>query len=950
MASPNLSAKLFWAKAEYLGIVTVPAAWLLLVFLHAGKEQWLRPRYLALLTIEPLLMLLMVGTNDFHHFVWNNVQLDTAGSFSILTHTYGIGFWIHSIYSYSLFFLGISLIIGSFTRSPHIYRKQAVMILVASLAPFAGNVIYISGLSPFPHLDLTPFAFCITCLAFTWGLSRFRLLDMVPVARDAVVEGMRDAVVVLDAAYNIVDMNPATERLLEQSVSRVIGKPIAEVWACWPGELERSDGITDNNHEIVFDDAEKRRVYDMRISHQSDAKGRPSCKVVMLRYVTEHKSAEDVLKASEANYKAIFDTVNDAIFVHDIETGEILDVNQKMCEMYGYSAEEARRLNVEALSSGEPPYTQRDALCWLEKAAQGAPQLFEWRAKDRGGRLFWVEVSLKRAAIGGVDRLLAIVRDVTERKRTQEALQESDRRYRLLAQNVTDVIWTMELQTMRFTFVSPSVMRLRGYRPTEVMAQPLDEVLAPDSLEVAAKSLQEELLREEASPKGISRSRTIELEQLCKDGSTVWTEVTVTFLRDPDGKPVELLGVTRDIAERKRAEEALRRSEEKYRLHYQNVSDCIYSLDKEFRLTSVSPSVETLLGYRPEEMLGRPFHELNIVAPEYLEQAAADAAHILSGGRIASTKYEFIARDGARRLGDISGAPLYDEGGKIIGVISVARDITQQKQLEQQLLHAQKMESIGTLAGGIAHDFNNLLAGILGYASLTKTKISNKNDIFRYVDTIEKSAIRAADLASQLLAFARGGKYDSRPVDLNSVIDETLKIIARTFEKSIEIETSFLASLPTVEADAGQLQQVLMNLCVNARDAMPDGGKLIIETNVSSLTVEYAMTHAGSQPGSYVCFSVTDTGVGMDEKTMQRIFEPFFTTKPQGKGTGLGLAMVYGVVRNHGGFVSVHSEPCKGSIFRVYLPVNGKPETKDLPLEDRYSNPIGATCSPPRPA
>jgi nitrogen-specific signal transduction histidine kinase/ActR/RegA family two-component response regulator len=255
-------------------------------------------------------------------------------------------------------------------------------------------------------------------------------------------------------------------------------------------------------------------------------------------------------------------------------------------------------------------------------------------------------------------------------------------------------------------------------------------------------------------------------------------------------------------------------------------------------------------------------------------------------------------------------------------------DISERKKLEAQFFQAQKMESIGTLAGGVAHDFNNLLGGILGYASFMKAKMEEDHPFFKYIDTIEKSATRAAQLTSQLLGLARDGRYDTRPLDLNEIVEETLGILGSTIDKSIEIKTDLLGHLPTVEADSGQLQQALLNLCVNARDAMTDGGELSVVTGIETITEGYAKVHEGAKEGAYVTLSVTDTGMGMDEETLNRIFEPFFTTKEEGKGTGLGLAMVYGVVKNHDGFVYVRSEPGTGSTFKMHLPISGMPETK----------------------
>ncbi len=390
-----------------------------------------------------------------------------------------------------------------------------------------------------------------------------------------------------------------------------------------------------------------------------------------------------------------------------------------------------------------------------------------------------------------------------------------------------------------------------------------------------------------------------------------------------------------EIAERARMEEKLRESEERYRSHFENVGDVILSIDREFRITSVSPSIRVLLGHAPESLIGRSVIELNILPPEYFDKATAGIMRVLSGERVSSVEYEFLTVDGKRKLVAVSGDPLFKDG-KITAMVAVARDMTDQKELERQLFQAQKMESVGTLAGGIAHDFNNLLSGVLGYASLMKENLTEGHRFYNYVSAIERSACRASELTSQLLAFSRGGKYEVRAINLNNVVEDTLEIIGRTFDKSIRIEKRFSGQLPTVAADAAQIEQVIMNLCINARDAMPDGGKLVVETDVTLIDEEYVKTHLGAQPGTYAVLSITDTGTGMDKETLQRVFEPFFTTKDKGKGTGLGLAMVYGVVKNHGGSVQAYSEPGEGSTFKVYLPIDGRPEANDA---SRYEPP-----------
>ncbi|GAB4340943.1 MAG: hypothetical protein Kow0099_17260 [Candidatus Abyssubacteria bacterium] len=928
LGSSDLSVKVFFAKLKYIGIVMVPNAWLVFALEYTGKGKWLKRRRKALLAVGPLATLAMVWTNDAHHLFWTSVSLDRSHGVRTLSLPMGIGFWLWAAYCFLLFFLGVLVILEAFMPSHRLYRRQATIMLVAAVVPWTGHIVYLAGLTPIPHMDLTPFAFTVTCLICVFGLLRFRILDIVPVARDSVIESMSDAVVVLDEEDRIVDLNPAAEGLFGCNASEAVGRPVSQLWPYWPGDPGCSHEQTESTYEIVLGQDSDTRIYEIHTSNQDRAMGSTGRRVVVLHDITEHRQAQQAVEASEANYRAIFNAANDAIFVHDIESGEILDVNQKMCEMYGYTPEEARKLTLEALSSGEPPYTEEDALSWMAKATRGEPQLFEWRAKDKDGRLFWVEVNLKRARIGGADRLLAIVRDITERKLTGEALREADRRYRLLAQNVTDIIWTVDLQTLRYTFVSPSVSRLIGYRASEVIGQPLMAALTPESFEVASKVLQEELSRDKNEPNGLSVSRTLALEQFRKDGSTVWTEVTVTFLRDSNNEPVELLGVTRDITERKRAEERLRRSEEKYRTLLDTLGIGFYETDLAGNLIFFNETLCKLIGYSAADLSGMNYQQ-------FIDKKDRESIYRIyntvfrTGQSAKGFVYEIVSKEGKQILHQASVTLVRDEEGKPVGFRGVARDITEEKKLEQQLLQAQKMESIGTLAGGIAHDFNNLLAGILGYASLTKAKISSDHQIFKYIDTIEKSATRAAELTAQLLAFARGGKYEVRVVELNSIVNETMTIISRTFEKSIEIEADLREPLPTLAVDTGQLQQVLMNLCVNARDAMPDGGKLTIKTDTAFLEEDSVRTCDGAKAGLYVTLSVTDTGVGMSEETMQRIFEPFFTTKPVGKGTGLGLAMVYGVVKNHGGHVCVHSEIGRGSKFTVYLPAQGEPATEE---------------------
>ncbi len=271
---------------------------------------------------------------------------------------------------------------------------------------------------------------------------------------------------------------------------------------------------------------------------------------------------------------------------------------------------------------------------------------------------------------------------------------------------------------------------------------------------------------------------------------------------------------------------------------------------------------------------------------------------------------------------DMKFFPVFDRENMVRHVVFLYDDVSEQINLQHQLIQSQKMEAVGTLAGGIAHDFNNLLGGILGYASFAKTKIAQNSPVFGYLDTIEKSATRASELTRQLLGFARRGKFAVEKIDCNDVIRETVKLLERSFDKRIQIRTDLSSNPAIIDADSGQVEQTLLNLCVNARDAMPDGGSITIRTQIVDVNDDYVRTHLGSQERKYVQISVEDSGVGMDEETQKHIFEPFFTTKEKGKGTGLGLSMVYGIVRNHEGFINIYSEIGHGSVFHLYFPYN----------------------------
>ena len=373
-----------------------------------------------------------------------------------------------------------------------------------------------------------------------------------------------------------------------------------------------------------------------------------------------------------------------------------------------------------------------------------------------------------------------------------------------------------------------------------------------------------------------------------------------------------------EISERKITEEALRESEEKYRLVVENASDVILVIQEQYIKFANSRTI-TIFGYTKDELTGTPFPEF--IHPEDRDTVMERYTKKIKGEYVPhSYSFRMMTKSGDAISMELSSIMITWEGRP--ATLNFLRDITQQKKLEEQLLHARKMEAIGTLAGGVAHDFNNILMGILGYTSLILIHTEKADPHYEKLKRIEQQVESGAELTKQLLGFARGGKYEVKPADFNEMIKQSSEMFGRT-KKEITIHRKLSPGLYRVEVDRVQIEQVLLNIFVNAWHAMPSGGDLYLETRNITLDEKFGGLY-DVKPGSYVRLAVTDTGVGMDEATQGRIFEPFFTTKELGRGSGLGLASAYGIIRNHGGLINVYSEKGHGTTFTIYLPASEK--------------------------
>jgi two-component system cell cycle sensor histidine kinase/response regulator CckA len=511
-------------------------------------------------------------------------------------------------------------------------------------------------------------------------------------------------------------------------------------------------------------------------------------------------------------------------------------------------------------------------------------------------------------------------------KEAAEALREGEARFRTLVENAPDAILVLDLDTGTFSDCNENALRLFRVARSELLRcgpGELSPPFQPDGRQ-SAEAAREWMDR--ATPGATAHFEWIHRNS---EGHEIPCEVHVVRLPSPARRLVR--GSILNVTERKLAEEALRESEARYRGLVNNATYGIYWVALDGTLLDANPALIQMLGYESIEV----FLSLGDTVNLYCDRSKRDeiAKWYLENDRGDAT-VEWKRKDAKIITVRLIGRRSRDARRQSDSVELMVEDVTERIALEKQLRQAQKFEAIGQLAGGIAHDFNNMIGAVLGWAEIGMDETKADARLHRHFDKIRHQAIRAAALTRQLLAFARRQILEPRNLDLNQNVTETLSLLEKVIGSNIEIKTKLAANLTLVRADPTQVDQVLMNLCINARDAMPEGGRLIIETGDATFDEKYCAAQTYARPGHYAMLAVTDTGTGMDVATLDRIFEPFFTTKEMGKGTGLGLATVYGIVRQHGGFVHVYSEVGIGTTFRIYLPVTPSKEKTAVTVEE----------------
>lgn len=505
-----------------------------------------------------------------------------------------------------------------------------------------------------------------------------------------------------------------------------------------------------------------------------------------------------------------------------------------------------------------------------------------------------------------------IFANAIERKRAEVALRQSEAKYRNILETLEEAYWEVDLKG-NFTFFSPSTCRMLEYTREDLLGMNFRSYNTP---QVASQMIK---VFNNVFKTGRSAKIT-NFEHITRSGKRVVSEMSAGLIRDAGGNPIGFKGVSRDVTEPKRAEQALVESEERYRTVLEANPDPVMVLDIDGRITYFNPAFSSVFGWDISECMGKPMSAF--VPVEKKDEMKMMAQQVLDGEGFSGIETQRHTKSGELIPVSISGAVYKSAGGKPIGCVITHRDIREKKKMEQQLLNIHKMESIGTLAGGIAHDFNNLLMAIQGNISLALFNMDPSHRYYEIFENIQRSVRSGARLTSQLLGFARKGRYEIKLLDINHLVKDVVETYART-RKDISIYCQLEPEMAAVEVDEGQIEQVLLNILVNAGQAMADGGSIFVKSeNVTHHHMGGALYQP--KPGKYLLIEITDTGCGMDKSTMEHIFEPFFTTKEMGRGTGLGLASAYGIIKGHGGYLEVDSEPGHGATFSIYLPASDK--------------------------
>lgn len=715
----------------------------------------------------------------------------------------------------------------------------------------------------------------------------------------------------------IVDANKAAENFYGWSVAELQCKCVPDINTLPPEQvalkMNKAKSLkrfhSEFKHRLADGSIRDVEVYSSSI----EIEGRQLLHSI-IHDISDRQKAEESLREREHFLQTIIKTTVDGFWVLDVK-GLITEVNTAYCSMSGYSREELIGKSIGELDTKE---TEEETAARIERIISKGSEIFETRHSRKDQSIYPIEVSATYLDVDG-GKFVCFGRDITERKQAEKKISHKNDLLQYIIEHTNSAVAVHD-RNLNYIYVSKNYLYQYGIKDHNIIGKHHYEVF-PD-LPQKWRDVHQKVLQGE-----IHGSERDDYHR--EDGSIEWTRWDCRPWFEADGIIGGLIVYTEIITERIQAEEALRASEARFRNMVEDAPDPIF-IQTQMRFSYLNQKALNLFGAKDaQELIGTPVMER--FHPDYhdsVKQRIKGLNEHCKPAELMEQKY--LRMDGSTVLVEVTAQSIMYEDND--GALVFVRDITERKNLEAQLMQAQKMESVGRLAGGVAHDYNNMLSIILGYTDFAFEKIDTKHPLFSDLEEIHTAAERSVDITRQLLAFSRKQTIEPTLLDLNESVEGMLKMLRRLIGEDIDIAWHPGEHLWPVFMDPSQLNQIIVNLCVNARDAIKNVGKITIETNTKSFDDEYCAEHVGFRPGDYIMVAVSDDGCGMDKDLQSHIFEPFFTTKEMGKGTGLGLATVYGIVKQNNGFINVYSELGQGTTFRIYIP---RPEALLKKLEKK---------------
>ena len=723
-----------------------------------------------------------------------------------------------------------------------------------------------------------------------------------------IFENATDVIYMIDANLNILGVSPSVERILGYKPEDFIGRPVTDlkdILAPESFEQAVADTVLILKGETITATIYRFIAKDGTIRY-GEVSGSPIMRdgkiigiISIARDITKRKLAEDALRESEEKYRELVKYAPAGIYEVDYETGRFKSVNDVICEYTGYTKDELLNTNLYNLLTEESQKLMGERFEKLS-AGEKMPQTVEYCIRTKGGEKIWALLNARYIyKEGKLKGATGVIYNINERKQVEEKLRESEEKYRTIIENMEEGYHEVDLKG-NFTFFNDSICKILGYEREDLLGMNNSQYADEENTRKVYKIYNRVYRTGEPV-------KNFEWQIIRKDGVHRDIEVSISLIRNTEGNPTGFRGIVKDVTDRKRAEEALKKQLDLFERITETSPVGITLVDIDGSIRFANLSAEKILGLTKSEITRRVYndprwHIIDESGEPFPEDKLPFSIVMNTGAAVYNVRHGIEWPDGRRVILSINAAPLKDDSNKVIGMVAALQDITERKRMEEELLKADKLESVGILAGGIAHDFNNILTSISGNISMAKMQVKPGHKIFDLLSAAETASVRAQGLTRQLLTFAKGGMPLKETALIQKLIKESSLFVLRGSKSECEFQIA--EDLWPVEADVGQISQVISNIVINANQAMPEGG--IIRIEAENLMPE-KIHEIPVKPGRYIHISIKDQGVGIAEKHLSKIFDPYFTTKQA--GSGLGLATAYSIIKKHNGHISVDSLP-----------------------------------------